>query len=281
MYYIFAHSFSQSIFLYSICIMTEVLKIASWNVNSIRTRMHQVLSWVQKNTIDVILLQELKCTNDQFPFAEFEDLGFNCYVLGQKTYNGVAILSKIRASCVITEFDNNPCPDEARFIEIEVQTNFGYLGISSVYVPNGASIGSKSFEKKLLFLDGIKSYLASRILNQKYIIGGDFNVAPEEKDVYNPETFENQLLFSIEERSRIRALKYMGMIDPSELAGNNGDFTWWDYRGGAFANNKGARIDYFLASPFCISNIAKFSNDKSVRALQQASDHAPLIVILK
>ncbi|MDX1916575.1 MAG: exodeoxyribonuclease III [Rickettsiaceae bacterium] len=261
-------------------IMTQILKIATWNVNSIRTRVDQVLEWIQSNAVDILLLQELKCTQEQFPYVEFEDAGYNCYTHCQKTYNGVAILSKIRASNISKDFECNPCPDEARFIEIELQTTIGYIKVSSVYVPNGAEVGSSSFAKKLAFLDGLRKYYLTNALNHKYIVGGDFNVAPEDIDVFSSSELSGELLFTIEEREKIRAIKYIGMQDPAELQNKNRDFTWWDYRGGAFFKNRGARIDYFLASPFSICNIKEIYTDRQARSVERASDHAPILLIL-
>ncbi len=260
--------------------MTELLKIATWNVNSIRTRLPQVLDWIQANNIDLLLMQEIKCVDAGFPYSQLEDLGYNCYVLGQKTYNGVAIISRIRADAIKIDFPENNCKNEARFIEIELQSQIGYITLASVYVPNGAEVGSPSFQKKLQFLDNLKFYLAQKSLNQKYIIGGDFNVAPENTDIYSPDEYAESLLFTTLERSKIRAIKYSGFVDPMVLSDKTHNYTWWDYRAGAFPKNKGARIDYFLVSSDCINNIYEVAVDTNARAREKASDHAPVILSL-
>ncbi|MDX1924391.1 MAG: exodeoxyribonuclease III [Rickettsiaceae bacterium] len=260
--------------------MTELLKIATWNVNSIRTRIGQVTDWLQRNNVDIILLQELKCTKDQFPFEVFEDLGYNSYTNCQKTYNGVAVISKFRADGVIYDFAQNPCPEEARYIEIKFSSPIGYLSVTSVYVPNGTSLDSENFIKKIRFLNGLKIHLAKNNLRDYYIIGGDFNVAPRNEDVFSPEEFENKLLFTESEKSIIRSIKYSGLVDPAEYLTQETRFTWWDYRAGALQKDQGARIDYFLVSPGCCANLHEICTDKSERKKEKASDHAPVLLTL-
>lgn len=254
--------------------MADFFKIATWNVNSIRVREKQVVDWLQRNNIDIVLLQELKCQLDHFPKDEFESLGYNCYVRGQKTYNGVAILSKYPADEVIYNFPNNPCEDEARFIEISLDLPIGYSRVSSVYVPNGGEVGSDKFQKKLIFLKELGSYLDSIDFDEKLIIGGDFNVAPEENDVYSEKEMQDQTCFTLEERNLIRKIKNKGLVDPADLFTK--DFTWWDYRAGCFQNNKGLRIDYFLMDPNLCSVARGVSVDKLARSQEKASDHAPV-----
>jgi exodeoxyribonuclease-3 len=262
--------------------MAQLLKIATWNINSVRIRQIQLKSWLQRNNIDILLLQEIKCQSEQFPEEELSDLGYNCYIHGQKSYNGVAILSKFPADEIITNFPLNPCPEEARFIEIKGQFPIGYSRIISVYVPNGGEAFSDKFQLKLKFLDSLKLYLNEREFDEKFIIGGDFNVAPEEVDVYSCDEMKDVTCFTDVERARIRSILNNGLVDPARVIDQkHSEFTWWDYRAGCFQHDKGLRIDYFLTSPNCIAFLNKCISDKSERAKEKASDHAPVIMELQ
>lgn len=260
--------------------MSQVFKIATWNINSVRIRAQQLVDWLQRNNIDILLLQELKCQNEQFPFDAFEPLGYNCYVSGQKSYNGVAILSKFPADELSINFEDNPCADEARFIEISLRLSIGYSKIASIYVPNGGEVGSDKYKKKLLFLDSLKNYLSNISRDENYIIGGDYNVAVEDEDVYSSYEMQNSTCFTLEERNKIRAIKNLGILDPADYIKPDTRFTWWDYRAGAFQNNKGLRIDYFLMGAKTIDLCKNLYVDKEVRKEEKASDHAPVIVEL-
>jgi exodeoxyribonuclease-3 len=258
--------------------MPEVLKIATWNINSVRIRVQQLALWLQRNNIDIVLLQELKCQNEQFPFDDFETLGYNCYVSGQKSYNGVAILSKFPADEINISFDDNPCPDEARFIEIALKLPIGYSRIASVYVPNGGEVLSDKYEKKLLFLDALNKYLQKISYDEHYIIGGDYNVAVDDIDVYSPEDMENSTCFTQIERQKIRKIKNSGLLDPADFIEQKNRFTWWDYRAGCFQNNKGLRIDYFLMGAKAIDLFKDLKVDIDARREEKSSDHAPVIL---
>lgn len=201
--------------------MSELLKISTWNINSVRLRIEAVTSWLQRNNVDILLLQEIKCQNEQFPFGELEDLGYNCYVLGQKSYNGVAIISKYKADEVLYSFEDNPLPNESRYIEIMVNLPIGYSRVASIYVPNGAEVDSDKYKNKIQFLEALKKYLGKRDFTDKLIIGGDFNVAPEEIDVYSAAEMNGQTCFTYLERSKIREIKNIGLIDPFEFLGQD------------------------------------------------------------
>ncbi|MDX2050093.1 MAG: exodeoxyribonuclease III [Rickettsiaceae bacterium] len=262
--------------------MSLFFKIATWNVNSIRIRIEQLAKWLQRNNIDIVLLQEIKCENTKFPYEILEDIGYNCYVSGQKTYNGVAIISKHKADNIIVDFDDNPCKNEARFIMASLMLPIGYSIVTSVYVPNGRDVGSETYKLKLDFLNGLKKFVRSREFGVNFILGGDFNVAQNESDVYSVAEFEGKLLFTNEERACIRAIKNSGVIDPTDfLLQKNSNFTWWDYRNGDFQNNRGARIDYFLTSPGTASIVLDQEVDVAIRSMNQPSDHAPVILTLK
>jgi exodeoxyribonuclease III len=258
--------------------MADFLKIATWNINSVRIRADQTASWLQLNNIDILLLQELKCENDSFPNHIFEDLGYNCYVHGQKSYNGVAILSRFPADEIITNFENNPIPDQARYIEANLNLPIGYTTISSVYVPNGGEVGSDKFDIKLKFYDAFKNYSAKKLnLSNHLIIGGDFNVALNEKDVFSIEEMKEATCFTDIEREKLNEFLSMGIVDCQKFFEAKNIFTWWDYRAGCWANNKGLRIDYIFNSPSSADLIKNYYVDKIPRSNEKASDHTPVI----
>ena len=259
--------------------MPNLFKIATWNVNSVRIRAAQITNWLQRNNIDILLMQEIKCINEQFPESEFTDIGYNCYVYGQKSYNGVAILSKYRADEIDTSFTGNPCGEEARYIEMALNLPFGYSKIASIYVPNGGEVGSDKYKLKLDFIDALKQYWSNRDVAEKLIIGGDFNVALEEMDVHAPGDLRNVTCFTDIERLKVKSILNAGLVDlyrlskPREI-----EYSWWDYRAGSFQQNKGLRIDYFLTSANCAEFLNNCSIDKLARSEEKASDHAPVTI---
>jgi len=264
--------------------MSKFFKIATWNINSIRVRTKQLVDWLTHHDIDILLLQETKCQDEHFPFTELEHLGYNIYISGQKSYNGVAIFSKIPADEVITTFANNPCPHEARYIEIALNLPIGYSRIASVYVPNGGEVESDKYSLKLSFLKSLTNYLEDqKVVDENFIIGGDYNVALEDLDVSSPKEWENVAGFTLEERKLLRELIYRTCYeDPYRLVyPSKQEFSWWDYRAGAFQHDIGMRIDYFLSSSSSLKFLHDVIIDKLERAKQKSSDHAPVITIYK
>ena len=247
--------------------------VVSWNVNSIRSRLSHLLDWLKIHRPDIVMLQEIKVTEENFPFQEIEDLGYNAAVWGQKTYNGVAILSKRPFDEVIKDFPNNPLP-QARFIETVIEGR-RYINL---YAPNGGEIDSEKYHQKLAFYDCLTVHLQTYIkLQEDLIIGGDFNIAPEEIDVYDPKVFDHQTLFSFKEKEAFRKLIHMGLYDA--YRGHHPDkgiYTWWDYRKGAWVKNHGCRIDHFLLSASMMDRLNEVHIDTSVRGKEKASDHAPI-----
>lgn len=259
--------------------MAHNIKIATWNINSIRSRIDQVVHWLQSNNIDIALLQELKCTNDQFPYSLIEELGYNCYVFGEKSYNGVAIISKFSADETFENFLGSPCPNQARYIEATMNLPIGYTRISSVYVPNGGEVDSDKFKIKMDFYDAFSKYISTKQdLDENFIIGGDFNVALNDSDVYSPDTLRNTTCFTNIERKKLRSFINVGFRDPEEYFSNKNLFTWWDYRAQGFQNNKGLRIDYIFSNPKISDKITNYYCQKEIRGNIKASDHAPVII---
>ncbi len=252
-----------------------MLKIATWNVNSIRVRLPSVLDWLKEVAPDVLFLQELKATDDQFPREAFEDLHYNVALYGQKTYNGVAILSKFPIEDVtrgIPGFED----DQARYIEAVVKG----MRVACVYVPNGMAVGSDKYTYKLNFLKHLYDHVRTLLTyDEALIIGGDFNIAPTDQDVYDPEKWHEELLCSTPERESFRSLLYLGLTDAlRELHKKEKDlYTWWDYRSGAWQNNFGLRIDHMLLSAQAADHLKDAFVDKHVRGSEKASDHAPVV----
>lgn len=254
------------------------MKIATWNVNSLKVRLPQVLRWLQDNPVEILCLQETKLTNDKFPTAEIEAAGYQAVFTGQKTYNGVAILAKQQASDIVR---NNPLfPDEQQRI---VAASYGKIRIVCAYIPNGQAVGSDKYHYKIAWLKALRSWLAEEKEKYPYIaLLGDYNIAPEDRDVYDPAAWEGNILVSEPERAAFQSLLDMDFVDAFRLfAQPEKSYSWWDYRQMAFQRNRGMRIDHILLSgklaPFCkICTI-----DRQPRKWQQPSDHTPVIAELE
>jgi exodeoxyribonuclease-3 len=257
------------------------LKIVTWNINSVNVRLAHLISLIDDHKPDIICLQELKCENHKFPENELSDFYYNLYVNGQKSYNGVAILSKLVVDNVITDFPDNPIPEQSRYIEISLKTEVGYCRVISLYAPNGGEVGSDKFKIKLDFYDAFTNYLESiRSFDERIIICSDYNIAPFDIDVYDPDKLRHSTCFTIEEKRKLRKILNSGFVDNYRLLHpGSHDFTWWDYRAGAFEQNKGYRIDSILSSSNLTNNIKDCSIDYKTREKAGASDHAPVIAI--
>lgn len=251
------------------------MRIATWNVNSIRSRLEGVSGWLNQNPVEVLLLQEIKCVNEHFPREFFEDLGYNLAILGQKTYNGVAILSKYPIEDVqenIPGFIN----EQSRYIEAVINKK----RIASVYVPNGSEVGSEKYEYKLSFLEAFYNHLKTLYAyDEEVIVGGDYNISPEDNDVYDPKIWKDQILCSIPERRALQKILNIGYVDAFRtLYPEKQQFTWWDYRKNSYENNLGLRIDHFLVSPEAADNIKDAYVDEEPRKQEKASDHIPVVI---
>ncbi|MEK6733973.1 MAG: exodeoxyribonuclease III [Pseudomonadota bacterium] len=258
------------------------MKISTWNVNSINARLSHLLDWLTKKKPDVVLLQELKCTSEAFPYEQIEDLGYNIEVHGQKTYNGVAILSKFPLSDVIKDFPLNPIPDEARYIEALVNLPNLAIRIASVYVPNGQDLSSDKYQTKLKFFDSLKKYYMELVSSEEMIIiGGDFNVAHSDIDSYDPKAINESICFSTKEREALRKFLATGLIDIYRMLNQKiQGFTWWDYRGNSYNRNHGLRIDYLFSSPEVAQVSKECYESKEWREKDKPSDHIPVTLKL-
>lgn len=251
------------------------MKIATWNVNSIKARLPNVLDWLEQAEPDVLLLQETKCVDGEFPRLEFESRGFAVETHGQKTYNGVAVISRRPIREVRRGLPGDPEEGEARYIEAVLEDG---LRVASIYVPMGQSPDSDRFPFKLRFLDAVEARARALLAAEDaFVLGGDYNVAPEPADVYDAQRMEGRVLYHPEERRRLRRLLFAGLTDAYRaLHPQPGAFTWWDYRGGAWPQDHGLRIDHLLLSPQAADRLLDAGIDKEARDREKASDHCPV-----
>lgn len=253
------------------------MKIASWNVNSLRVRLPHVLDWVRAQTPDVLCLQETKVTDDQFPVSELSAAGYTSVFAGQKTYNGVAILSRLPVEMV--EFALPGADGEQkRFLAATVSG----VRIVNVYVPNGEAISSDKYRYKLEWLARLRDYLrATLAMHPRLAVLGDYNIAPEARDVHDPAQWVGQVLFSEPERAAFGELLDTGLRDAFRLFDQPpASFSWWDYRMGAFRRNHGLRIDHILLSDALAGCCRVCTIDTEPRRLERPSDHAPVVAEL-
>lgn len=253
--------------------------IASWNVNSIKARLPNILSWLETAGPDVALLQEIKTIEENFPRLEIEALGYNCAVLGQKSYNGVAILSKAPLEDVLEGLPGDPDDEQARYLEA---TTFG-LRVACIYLPNGNPIKTEKFPYKIAWMDRLRAH-ARGLLNgeQPVVLGGDYNVIPQDEDVYDPKAFAGDALTQPESRQRFRALVNEGFTEAFRaLHDEPHRYTFWDYQGGGWQNDHGLRIDHFLLSPQAADRLESCEIDRGPRGEKKASDHTPILCRLR
>lgn len=250
------------------------MKIATWNVNSLSVRLPQVLEWLAAEQPDVLALQETKCADENFPVAQIEEAGYRWVCSGQKTYNGVALLSKVAGSEVVTDLPGYE--DHQRRV---LGATFGDVRVLNVYVPNGQSVGSEKYDYKLLWLEHLIAHVRSELEKYpRFVILGDFNIAPEDRDVHDPVLWDGRVLFSAPERDALRRLLELGLCDTLRLhTQESGLYSWWDYRMYAFRRNMGLRIDHIFASRALCAASTACRIDVAPRRAQRPSDHAPVV----
>ena len=255
------------------------MKIAAWNINSIRARLQRLVSWLGTFQPDVLCLQELKCTDDDFPALELKAAGYHSACFGQKTYNGVAIVSKQPLSEVVRGIPDGVEDAHSRFIAATVGTGSHAVRCISVYAPNGQAVDSPAYVYKLRWYERLTRYLEdNQVKSGNWVIGGDYNIAPEPIDLHDPAAWEGQTLFTLPERTAFRQLTEAGLVDtfralhPDEA----GKYSWWDYRMLGFPKNRGLRIDFILASPSMSARCTVAGIDREARKGKLPSDHAPV-----
>ena len=253
------------------------MKITSWNVNSVRARIINIINYLKISEPDIVMIQEIKTEEKNFPFNDFKNLGYESYVSGQKSYNGVAFLSKINIDKINLKFskDNN---NQARIIVGDVKKNSKIIKLINIYVPNGNPVDTEKYEYKKDWLDSFNKQIEKTLAESKnIIIGGDFNIIPEEIDVYNSKNYENDALFRLEIRKKFRELINLGFHDIyRHFKKNKEEYTFWDYKAGSWQKNHGMRIDHFMVSTNLLNNIQKINIDKKPRGKWKPSDHTPI-----
>jgi len=255
--------------------MTEAIHLASWNVNSLRVRLEQVLEWLQASKIDILALQETKLTDDLFPVDAFENIGFHVVFSGQKTYNGMAIASRMPIQEVVTDLEDYIDPQR----RILAATIAG-IRLINLYVPNGAAVGTDKYDYKLTWLSKVTSFIEKQLLDYPLVaVVGDFNIAPEDRDVYDIKTWSGGVLVSPQEREAFAKLLSIGLKDSFRQFSQAEDiFSWWDYRTAAFRGNRGLRIDHILLNERLSATCLESKIDIEPRRVERPSDHAPVMV---
>ncbi|GAO36877.1 exodeoxyribonuclease III [Sulfuricella sp. T08] len=253
------------------------MKLVTWNVNSLKVRLPQVLDWLAAHQPEVLCLQETKLEDMNFPVAEIAAAGYQVQFSGQKTYNGVAILSKTPAIDVVTGIPN--------FADVQkrvLAATIDGVRVINLYIPNGQSVDSDKYQYKLGWLEALTAWLADELeRHPRLALLGDFNIAPDERDVHDPKAWEGQVLFSRPEREAFRHLVDLGLADSFRLFEQPEKiYSWWDYRMNAFRRNMGLRIDHILLSPPMAATCKSCTIDKEARKAERPSDHAPVVVEL-
>jgi exodeoxyribonuclease III len=254
--------------------------IATWNVNSVNARLSNVLDWLGSAKPDVVLLQEIKCLDTAFPREDIEELGYDVATHGQKSYNGVAILSRRPIEDVARGLPGDPLDEQARYIEATV----GGVRVASIYLPNGNPIGTEKFAYKLAWLERLRARAAALLeLDEPFVLGGDYNVIPEPVDCHDPKAWMGDALFQPESRRGFRALLHLGLTDAFRALhpGEERAYSFWDYQRGSFQLDHGVRIDHLLLSPLAADRLASCTIDKEPRRRPKASDHTPVMVELR
>lgn len=258
------------------------MKIATWNVNSIIARLPTALAVLKQLDADVVCLQELKCEDHRFPRLEIEDMGYNVETFGQKTYNGVAILSKHRIEDTVRgvpDFDH----EQARYLEAVITAPDGAVRVASIYAPNGNPPDTDKFKLKLDFSAALHKHARALLkLEERVVLAGDYNVIPRDEDCWDPRVWEGDALFRPESRAAYRALQHLGYSDAFMQADGGGHkYTFWDYQAGAWQKDHGIRIDHLLLSPQAADTLERVEIHKKARGMEKASDHVPIMATLR
>lgn len=255
-----------------------MLKLASWNVNSLKVRLDQVLDWLESSQVDVLALQETKLIDDNFPLQAFTDRNYHAVYAGQKTYNGVAVISRLPITEIVTDIPDLVDP-QRRILAVTI----GDIRLINLYVPNGAAVGSDKYVYKLQWLEKVSTFIQQQLVHHpKLAVVGDFNIAPEDSDVHDPLEWDGCILVSKEERLAFFNLLDLGLKDSFRLFPQEENlFSWWDYRAAGFRRNRGLRIDHILLNSALADNCLSSQIDKLPRKSERPSDHAPVWVALQ
>jgi exodeoxyribonuclease-3 len=258
------------------------MRIATWNVNSIRQRVDNILAWLKERDPDIVCLQEIKCVNEAFPREAFEGLGYNIAVHGQKAFNGVALLSKLPFDDVAPGLIGDEDDVQARFLEALVSTKTGVLRLVSLYLPNGNPPNTDKYAYKLKWMDRLIAFSLERLkLEEPLLLAGDYNVIPTADDARNPAAWASDALFLPQTREKFRALINLGFTDAVRAVSDAADlYSFWDYQAGAWGKDDGIRIDHLLLSAQAADRLIDANIDRHVRGWDKPSDHVPVWVDL-
>ncbi len=270
------------------------MKIATWNINGIRARLPIVLDWLKQNKPDIIGLQEIKCLDQNFPRQEFEDLGYNVETFGQKSFNGVALLSKLPFDEVKRGLNGDTHDEQARLIEGVFSIDNGVVRVCNIYLPNGNPVEggglgeagkvsdgdinySDKFTYKLNWMNRLNKFVKERLsYEEPFIVMGDFNIIPEEIDCHDPKSWWGDALYRAESLEKFRTLANMGMRDALRAVSDEPNYSFWDFQAGAWRKNNGIRIDFLMLSPQAADCLTYVKTHKDTRALERPSDHVPV-----
>ncbi len=254
------------------------MRIATWNVNSIRLRLDNTLAWLAERQPDIVCLQEIKCQDEQFPREAFEQLGYNVAVHGQKGFNGVAVLSRLPFDEVTSGLPGGDGDVQSRFIEVVVSTPQGVVRVCGIYLPNGNPVDTEKYPYKLEWMARLKAHIANRLTYEEpLVVCGDYNVIPEPEDAANPAAWADDALFLPQTRAAFREIVNLGMTDALRATTQApGLYSFWDYQAGAWQRNNGIRIDHLLLSPQAADRLKATGIDKHVRGWEKPSDHVPV-----
>jgi exodeoxyribonuclease III len=257
------------------------MQIATWNINSLNVRLPQVLDWLAANPVDALGLQELKLVDEKFPFDALQEIGYHAAAFGQKTYNGVAILSRTPLRDVVRNIPGHT-DEQARVIAATLDTPDGPLRLVNCYFVNGQEPGSEKFAYKLQWLAALHRWIAEEMqAHPRLVLVGDFNVAPEDRDSFDPVGLKDTIHHTVEERAHFQALLQLGLSDAYRMFEQpEKSYSWWDYRMLGFQKNRGLRIDHILVSQALRDNVKACTIDRAPRKNPQPSDHAPVVVTL-
>jgi exodeoxyribonuclease-3 len=250
------------------------VKIASWNVNSVKVRLPHLLSYLEEAQPDVLCLQETKCPAGDFPRLELEGLGYRVETIGQRGYNGVALVSKQPAEDLVCGLPGMADDEQARYLE----ASFGAVRVAAIYLPNGNPIGTDKFTYKLAWMDQLVHHARDLLRREiPFVLAGDYNICPADEDVWDPAALAGDALCQPQSRSRFRALMYLGLTDAYRVFHRESHrYTFWDYQAGRWNRDEGLRIDHLLLSPHAVDRVAACEIDKKPRAKDRSSDHTPI-----
>jgi exodeoxyribonuclease-3 len=258
------------------------MKIATWNVNSVKARLPTVLAWLDEAKPDVVCLQEIKCEDDGFPRLEIEDRGYNVETHGQKTYNGVALLSKFPIEETLQGLPGDDGDVQARYLEAVIAGAHGPVRIASIYLPNGNPVDTEKFAYKLTWFERLRAHAQELLaFEEPTILAGDYNVIPREEDCHDARAWAGDALFRPESRAAWRTLQNLGYTDAYMAAdGRIHQYTFWDYQAGAWQKDHGIRIDHLALSPQAADRLEAVTIHRKARAMDKASDHVPVVAEL-